>query len=417
LLLLCTFYASVSTAQIHIDTAYAAEYLVKEILLGEGVIAGNIRYTGARRAIGFFSDSTRILSIQEGILLTSGSAMLSKGPNTYTDMQLANKTAGYPKLEAIANGRTHDAAILEFDFVTSAENLSFDFIFASEEYTEYVGSKYNDVFGFFIYGPGLDNVNLAVLPGSSVPVTINSINHKKNRKYYIDNPTETINDPIIYDVRRKTAVRNKNYGKVKALPPYNIQYDGFTTLLQAACKVVPGEIYHIEIAIADVSDFILDSGVYLAGHSFRSTGSVIIPVEDPFRKAPPADTMVVELPAVPEVPSYIPVVHEARVEFIFDTYFLTDSATSVLSQYYRFIKEQPQAMIEVTGHTDDWGTDTYNEVLSRNRAESVARYLIQLGVPARQIHIDFKGEKAPVEANETAQGRTRNRRVELVMKL
>jgi outer membrane protein OmpA-like peptidoglycan-associated protein len=401
----------------HIDTSYTVEYLVKEILLGEGVIVGNIRYTGAKHAIGTFEDSSRILSIQDGILLTSGSAMLSKGPNKYTDMQFTNKTAGYQKLEAFANGRTHDGAILEFDFITSAENLSFDFIFASEEYTEYVGSKYNDVFGFFINGPGLDNVNLAVLPGSNVPITINSINHKKNRKFYIDNPTETINDPIIYDVRKKTTVRNKNYGKVKALPPYDIQYDGFTTLLQAACKVVPGEIYHIEIAIADVSDFILDSGVYLAGHSFRSTGDKIIPVEDPFRKAPPADILVAELPSVPEIPvSHTePTIQEARVEFIFDTYHLTDSATSVIRQYYQALQQHPQVMVEVTGHTDDWGTDAYNEALSQSRAESVARYLMQLGIPGENIRISYQGENLPIALNATDEGRARNRRVELRM--
>jgi hypothetical protein len=158
--------ASFSFAQMQIDTSHAIEYLVKEVLLGEGVVAGNIRYTGAKRAIGAFTDSTRILTIADGLLLTSGSAMLSKGPNKFTDMQFANQTSGYAKLEALTSGPTHDAAILEFDFVTSAENLTFDFIFASEEYTEYVGSKYNDVFGFFISGPGLDNINLAVLPRS-----------------------------------------------------------------------------------------------------------------------------------------------------------------------------------------------------------------------------------------------------------
>jgi outer membrane protein OmpA-like peptidoglycan-associated protein len=401
----------------HIDTAYTAEYLVKEILLGKGVIAGNIHYTGAKHAISAFTDSSSMLSIKDGILLTSGSALISKGPNKFTDMQFANRTPGYAKLEAIANGPTHDAAILEFDFVTSAENLSFDFIFASEEYTEYVGSKYNDVFGFFISGPGLDNVNLAVLPRSQVPVTINSINHKKNRKYYIDNPTETINDPIVYDLRKKTAVRNKNYQKTKALPIYNLQYDGFTTLLQAACKVVPGEIYHIEIAIADVSDFILDSGVYLAGHSFRSTGNKIIPIENPFRKIPPVDTLLAEVPVVPEIPAEInlPLLEEASVEFIFDTYFLTDSARMVINRYYNFIKQHPQDMVEVTGHTDDVGTEGYNDILSRNRAQSVTQYLIQLGVEKEKILLMYRGEGSPLTSNATVEGRARNRRVELKM--
>jgi outer membrane protein OmpA-like peptidoglycan-associated protein len=402
----------------HIDTSHTIEYLVNEVLLGEGVAAGNIRYTGAKHAIAAFTDSSRILSINDGILLTSGSAVVSKGPNKFTDMQFVNKTPGYVKLEGIANGRTHDAAILAFDFITSAENLSFDFIFASEEYTEYVGSKFNDVFAFFINGPGHTDVNLAVLPKTQVPVTINSINYRRNKKYYVDNPTETYHEAIVYDVRKKATVKNKNYGKTKALPQYNIQYDGFTTLLQAACKVVPGEIYHIEIAIADVSDYSLDSGVYLAGHSFKSTGDEIIPLDNPFTSTPPpVDTLVAQVPSIPEVPvitsvSPLPV---ASVEFIFDTYSLTDSATSIIEQYYHIIKKYPQVMLEITGHTDDRGTDLYNEVLSRNRALSVARYLRGLGIPKKNILVKYSGEKLPLATNETTEGRARNRRVELVV--
>ncbi|MDO1447272.1 OmpA family protein [Rhodocytophaga aerolata] len=413
--LLC---ATAGICQMQIDTSHTIEHLVNEVLLGEGVVAGNIRYTGARHAIGTFTDSTRMLSINNGILLTSGSALVSTGPNKFTDMQFVNKTPGYAKLEGIANGRTHDAAILAFDFITSAENLSFDFIFASEEYTEYVGSKFNDVFAFFINGPGLADVNLAVLPKTQVPVTINSINYKKNKKYYVDNPTETYHEAIVYDVRKKATVKNKNYGKAKALPQYNIQYDGFTTLLQAACKVVPGELYRIEIAIADVSDYSLDSGVYLAGHSFKSTGDKIIPITNPFQPMPlPTDTLVAEVPPMPEIPvaTVVSTLPATSVEFLFDTYSLTDSATSVLEQYYHILKKYPQAMLEITGHTDSMGTDVYNDMLSQNRALSVARYLKQLGIPEKNIHVSYSGEKRPVASNETTEGRARNRRVELII--
>jgi outer membrane protein OmpA-like peptidoglycan-associated protein len=203
------------------------------------------------------------------------------------------------------------------------------------------------------------------------------------------------------------------------LPKYNLQYDGFTTLLQAACRVVPGEIYHIEIVIADVSDFILDSGVYLAGNSFRSTGDKIIPVENPFQPAPmPADTLAAGIPAIPEMPvnSLMPAFREARVEFLFDTFFLTDSATLVIGQLYEYIKQYPQALVEITGHTDAVGTDPYNVVLSRNRAQAVVNYLTQLGVPESQIRMSYKGEGFPMATNQTVQGRARNRRVELLLR-
>jgi outer membrane protein OmpA-like peptidoglycan-associated protein len=219
----------------------------------------------------------------------------------------------------------------------------------------------------------------------------------------------------VYDLRKKTAVKNKNYLKPDARPKYHLQYDGFTTLLQAACKVVPGEVYHIEIAIADVSDYILDSGVYLAGHSFRSWGNKIIPLENPFRKTPPIDTLVVTSRPIPEIPvdNFVPVMQEAKVEFIFDTYSLTDSATMVIKKYYESLKEHPHAIVQVTGHTDNIGSEAYNDILSRNRALSVAHYLMQLGIEKNNIQLNYKGESSPAAGNDTPEGRARNRRVEL----
>jgi outer membrane protein OmpA-like peptidoglycan-associated protein len=397
--LIILFYSHCCVAQIRVDTSLSAEFLVNEVLLGEGVIAENIQFTGAKHSMGLFADSSQMLSIKKGILLTTGSALVSKGPNKFTDMQFVNRTKGYQKLEALANGRTFDAAVLEFDFVTYAENLSFRFIFASEEYTEYVGSKFNDVFAFFINGPGLNNVNLAVLPKSDIPVTVNTINYKKNKKYYVDNPTANINDHLVYDVQKKRAVKNKNYNKPEALPKYNIQYDGFTTILEAACKVIPGETYHIEIAIADVNDYSLDSGVFLEANTFSSTGEIT-------SKLPP----VVNDANVETVPEIITL---EDAQFAFNKYDLQDSSFPILNQLAEYLKKYTTLKIEIDGHTDNVGTHEYNYMLSINRAKAVLEYLLAQGIHAERINFQGFGQAQPKENNQTEEGRTKNRRVEI----
>jgi outer membrane protein OmpA-like peptidoglycan-associated protein len=419
--------------QIQVDTSLSAPQLVKEVLLGEGVAVSNVRYTGPRHAIAYYRDSTKIISITQGLLLTSGSATLCQGPNRQAGAGWSSRAAGHPKLDAIAGGQTHDAAVLEFDFVTASEQLTFNFIFASEEYQEYVGSKYNDVFAFFIQGPGLPDVNLAMLPRSRTPVTINSINHRQNRKYYVDNPTHTYNDPILYDVRRKRTVRNKDFGKESGLPKYNIQYDGFTTVLEATCKVVPGEVYHIQMAIADVGDYSLDSGIFLEAHSFRSLGGNYVSLSGLFEPAGPptpripaveyGNTRTAPEPEPVEAEPARPVPAEGeplgeqsyKIEFAFDSSDLTDSSSRVLEEVYRVLQKHPEAVVEVVGHTDCIGPDGYNDLLSERRAAAVARYLAGKGVAAK-VQAAHRGERLPLESNLSPDGRARNRRTEIFIR-
>ena len=246
------------------------------------LLAGPVSYQGPKHALAHFEDPGFNVHLEEGIVLTTGNAYFVKGPNRVPDRGWASGTAGDPDLDRISAGETHDAAILEFDFVTTSEYLSFNFTFGSEEYLEYVDSKYNDVFGFFIDGPGLDHVNLAVLPKTGEPITVNNINHKKNRKFYHDNGFQNTSHPFLWDNRRKKPVRNKRYGKEAKESPYQVQFDGFTQVLEARCMVVPNEVYHIKLAIADVSDYILDSGVFLEAGSFRSFGDQIVALDDHF---------------------------------------------------------------------------------------------------------------------------------------
>ncbi|UII34055.1 OmpA family protein [Fulvivirga ulvae] len=418
--LIATLHMNISLFGQVVDTTRTANDLVNNILLGNGVQIGNVSFTGQKHAIGFYEDQTLQVGIEKGILLTSGNALFVAGPNKSPRSGWASDAAGDYELDAIARGKTYDAAVLEFDFVTVSENLSFQFVFASEEYLEYVGSKFNDVFAFFIEGPDIGKKNIARLPDGSTPITVNTVNNELNSQYYIDNTYVNTTDPFIWDVRNRKVIENKNYLQEEIPPKYNIQFDGFTQVLEARCKVVPNKVYHIKIAIADVGDGILDSGVILKGGSFRSYGDQVVSLDKHFRNEVTPKTAESKRPALAasgrqltrSIPKEIIL---GNIEFEFDKYRIPVNAkntlTTVINEWYK----KPAGKIHVIGHTDSWGSDQYNIVLSRRRSEAVAHALSGLGIPESQLVIHFYGEERPLKTNDTTDGRARNRRVELVL--
>ena len=403
-----------------VDTTMTIDELVGDILLGNGVSAGNIKYTGGRHAIGYVRDSSAQLGIEHGILLTSGHILLSLGPNKSPRVGWASNLPGDVELDDIARGKTYDASVLEFDFVTASENLSFEFVFASEEYLEYVGSQFNDVFAFFIEGPDLPKVNIARLPDGVTPITVNSVNNELNSQFYIDNTYINTTDPFVWDVRNRKVVSNRNYQQPEVPPKYHTQFDGFTTVLKAQCKVTPNKVYHIKIAISDVGDGILDSGVILKGGSFLSYGDQVVSIDDHFEKR-------IEPRLVERLSSGREAVEKSikyrmpgdrvlgNIEFDFDRYSLPNTAGTTLSNVLDEWQKSPQHKIYIVGHTDNFGSDDYNLHLSSRRSNTVARALKKMGIPADQLIIQYFGEKKPIKSNTTPVGRARNRRVEMVI--
>ena len=168
-------------------------------LVGSGVTVSNVTYTGANVASGYFSDGMAAgIGIESGIVLTSGYASHLNGiTNTSDGITGNNGLAGDPDLTALIPGySTLDATVLEFDFISQGPAAYFQYVFGSEEYNEYVGSLYNDVFGFFSNsGPNGAIINVALIPGTSTPVSINNVNNgyalnswpATNPSYYNDN--------------------------------------------------------------------------------------------------------------------------------------------------------------------------------------------------------------------------------------
>jgi outer membrane protein OmpA-like peptidoglycan-associated protein len=107
---------------------------------------------------------------------------------------------------------------------------------------------------------------------------------------------------------------------------------------------------------------------------------------------------------------------ESDVLFDIDSAVLTGASRSAIDQAAAVFVEYPKTAIIAQGHTDSTGTDAHNQQLSERRADSVMSYLVAQGVGSDRITAEGYGERYPVATNDTVEGRTRNRRVDLLLK-
>ncbi len=269
-------------AQLTVTTNNNPTQLAQKIL-GQGITITNAQYIGNSVSAGIFKSVPGSFAIDSGIVLTTGRAK-TLGTSWGVD-GAGNNQASYPTgspgdalLTTYAGKATHDACILQFDFIPQGDSLYVRYIFASEEYPEFNCTIYNDVFGFFIKGPGFlppgPNVwhNIALVPGipEKVPVTINTVNsgvpagdisncqqypgvNSPFPQYYVDNQTGT-----------------------------HVTFDGHTVILTAKIKVIPCQTYTIKLGIADVSDGGWDSGVFIEANSFTSKKEISTSTQGPY---------------------------------------------------------------------------------------------------------------------------------------
>ena len=261
-------------SQIQVDNSApfnTAISLVDNILLGGGVSSTNHSFMGDAIQIGFFNALNTNLNMDSGIVMSTGdinaldpnfSGFINTPFNNVSEPDLLNVANSVPGLigQSFSVSGVFDVALLEFDFIPNSDSLSFNYIFGSNEYLTWVNSQYNDVFGFFISGPGITgpysapagfpngSINIATVPNSNppLPITISSINNVINSNYYINNTN-------VFQT---------------------LSCNGFTQKFQANVVVQCGENYHIRLAIADGSDTSLDSWVFLEAGSFSSNGGI-----------------------------------------------------------------------------------------------------------------------------------------------
>jgi hypothetical protein len=233
-------------------------------LLGPGVTASNVAFNGAPISAGTFQGGTGIVGVDYGIVLSSGNIASVIGPNMSDSTSTVTGTPGDPQLNALTTSPTFDACTLEFDFsCPTASQISFQYVFSSEEYNEYVASMFNDVFAFFLNG-----VNIATLPGG-VSVAINNVNC--GNPY---NPAFGGNCGLYVN----NSCADLPGGTFPCNAVFDTEMDGLTVVLTAIGTLLPGA-NHIKLAIADAGDQVLDSNVFIRGQSFTCgvSGAYIAP--------------------------------------------------------------------------------------------------------------------------------------------
>lgn len=223
-----------------------ATRLAQEIA-GQGVTITNATFTGNNQQSGLFSGPgvADAIGVSDGVVLSSGIVGEVVGPNDESGNGQSFSGPGDVDLTALVAPRTtRDAAVLNITFVPTSPDLQINYVFASEEYQEFVDSQFNDVFAFWVNGVATAN-NCATVadPGGRVPVTINTINHLRNTQIYVDNP-DTV---------------------------FDTEFDGFTLPLTCFATVTPNVPNTLKIAVADTSDTILDSAVFLESSGVTST--------------------------------------------------------------------------------------------------------------------------------------------------
>jgi len=266
-------------AQLTVDSSQPINTLIQN-LLGPNVEFSNVTFSGDFDQIGLFNSTTSNLPFPAGIIMGTGGIANAIGPNTSGSSSLTGGNFGATDVDLdLLDGLEHnDAAILEFDFVSTGTSVSFDYVFASEEYPEFTGAgncgDVSDVFGFFLSGPGIEgpfssgSENIALIPGTTQFVSINNLNAGCDG---LAVPLDADCNYCQYYVYNGTGTDMPYSGSTNY-----IQYDGMTVVLTATYDSLEcGQTYHIKLAIADVSDTAWDSAVFLKEGSFNVGGSLI----------------------------------------------------------------------------------------------------------------------------------------------
>jgi len=245
-------------------------------LLVDGVPFSNATLTGFDCAAGFFDGTNTNLDLSSGFAMCTGGIDMLTGlgantqgtgsdPDLVTQLQLVNS----------ASTTVNNVIVLEFDFEPNSDQIAFQYVFGSEEYPGYTCSDFNDIFGFFLSGPGINGpfsnngINLAMIPDpnnpgsyTDTPVMINSINSgvsSSGNNGPCDDIDENWQDYAVFFTGNPDEE--------------TVNMPGFTVPLTATSSVIPCETYHIKLALANVSDQALQSAVFLLENSFSSTGT------------------------------------------------------------------------------------------------------------------------------------------------
>lgn len=364
-----------SLGQLKINNVKTPNELMN-VLLGdtENIIVTNITYKGSPNSFGIFTCKLSYNSfIDNGIIMSTGNAKHAIGPNDNNKKSSKVNFLSDNDINKISGNKgCYDTALFEFDLVSKTDKIQFNFLFASEEYPEYVNKNVNDTFAFIVTNTKTKtSKNIAILnENKDIPISVDNINHINNSEYYTSN------------VRWNNTLLTKYKNDFKKLElPFVFQYDGFTKLLSATTDVVPNIKYHFKLGISDVGNQLYDSAIFLEANSLKSIG-----------KKP--NNFIVEYKILFKTASEI---IEDKESFIF------------LDKIVNKLKSNKNLKVKIIGHTDNEGSVSFNKSLSVNRAKSVSEYLIMNNIHKNRMIVVGKGSDSP-----KSEIKSENRRVEFV---
>ncbi|MBX7051430.1 MAG: choice-of-anchor L domain-containing protein [Flavobacteriales bacterium] len=314
-----------ASSQLIINSNQNAGNYIQDMLLGSEIQISNLSVNGGSAelpitSIGEFECINCAIGIDEGIILSTGIATSAMGPNNVTNtsasLSLSTIDADMDDLASEAQlSNINDLTVIEFDFVAYSNNLDLEIVWASEEYDSYVSSNYNDFFGAFLSGPGIagpysnDAVNLALVPGTSLPIGVRNINNGYGNigpcahcEYY-------------------NQYENDEYLSTHPFDPHfsNIhfsQFDGWTVPIHLQYELQCGETYHLKLAIADATDSSFDSGLFIRSR-INSNGTAVL-VSSQFGDSSESDDVFFESCNSGSITFQRPASTDINVDFLVD---------------------------------------------------------------------------------------------------
>lgn len=264
-------------------------WLAENILVDTGFVifppsnpplSGIVKVQPSSQQLGFFKSNGSGFPLDSGIVMSTAHAnnvvpgMLATAINPDV---AANDADLVTVLNAIGSTNTtlKDKVSIEFSFFALTDSINFNYIFSSEEYSSWTCSNFNDVFGFFLKGPGINGinavrtVNIATIPNTTVPVAINTINQG-----FPSNPT---NGPVCLAANPNYVAHSMYYNNNSSRTG-PISHYGYTDVFTAKAQVQCGNWYEIKLVISDVFDGVVHSAVFLEANSFRSPTVTLTPI-------------------------------------------------------------------------------------------------------------------------------------------
>jgi gliding motility-associated-like protein len=246
------------------ETTYTVQQLVEDVLIdSECSLVSNITYStgtdfGATNGIGYFEANGSSFPFESGLIMTSGNVLNAPGPETGVisdggfawpgDIDLENSV---PTMNV---GDSRNASVIEFDFVPVIDQMSFDFIFAAEEYGTFQ-CTFTDAFAFLLTDANGVTTNIALVPGTTDPISVLTVRDEAYNGF-----CSSVN-PEFFDAYYG------NGGLPALTNPTN--FIGRTVVMTASATVVPNDQYHIKLVVADDGDSLYDSAVFLSAGSFN----------------------------------------------------------------------------------------------------------------------------------------------------